>query len=133
MIIKFKPINVSFLSYTELHFRFYRDVIPLSQAVYIYIKNFSGIGTYSMNATSRLLGVPGSSGNLNNYLNFSNKVGTVDQEFVTNEIHNGKVVMTFYDSTSRIISGFFEFDAANRSSSSEVVKITDGRFDCTIR
>lgn len=79
--------------------------------------------------TSRIVGLPGSYGFLNSYFYFADD--NSNKHFVTNEIYNGTVI-TYYNASSKIISGTFQFKAQNTNGSADSVIVTDGRFDCTL-
>lgn len=130
-IPRLKAISVSFWNtYDQLYFTFYRQRNPDNQAVRIYLSNFNSTGIYNMNMPSKILGVPGSSGTLNNYFNFSDD--NSNQQYVTNKDYTGSVNVTHYDATNKIISGTFQFKAQNYNGSTDSIIVTDGRFDCTI-
>ncbi|WP_207491681.1 hypothetical protein [Aridibaculum aurantiacum] len=128
-IPRLKPIYVSFWNTnTEFFFQFYLQKTPISQSIVFYIKNFSGIGVYRMDSLTRLIGPPGSSGVLNNHFNFSeNKLGL---EYATGEKFHGVLKIQYYDATSKIIAGSFNFKAGNIQNPSDSVVVTHGRFDC---
>lgn len=49
--------------------------------------------------------------------------------YITTENHTGEVCITKLNANKRIISGTFEFEAVNREDSTDVVKVSRGRFD----
>ncbi len=117
-------------TYDQLYFTFYLQRNPNNQAIRIYISKFDGIGIYNMNMPSKILGLPGSNGSLNNYFNFSDDNSY--QQYITNTDYTGIVNITHYNVTSKIISGTFQFKAQNYNGSNDSVIVTDGRFDCKI-
>ncbi len=129
-IPRLKAVNAKFWNITDLFLTFYRDKNPDNQDLAIYVKDFSGIGTYNMNKTSRIIGLPGSYGTLNSYLYFSDY--NTKQEYITNENYVGIVDITYYNATNKIVSGTFQFKGQNYNSSSDSVIVSEGRFDCTL-
>jgi hypothetical protein len=130
-IPRLKAVSVSFWNTnSQLYFTFYRQRNPDNQAIRLYIKDFTGLGVYNMNITSRIMGVPGGSGALNNYLNFSDD--NENKQYVTNENYTGTVNITYYNTNNRIISGTFHFKGQNYDLSADSIIVTDGRFDCKI-
>lgn len=128
-IPELKAISVSFWNtQDQLYFRFYRSRKPDNQSLIFYIKDFNGVGEYKFELPSKIMGVPGSYGILNNYFYFVD--ANAKKEFVTNANYQGTVNITFYDSTSRVVSGTFEFKGQDYSGSPDSIVVTNGRFDC---
>ena len=130
-IPRLKAVNAKFWNTNDqLLFTFYRQRNPDNHGLTIFIKGFTGTGVYNMNQTSRIIGLPGSYGPLNNYLSFfDDNAGKV---YVTNENYTGDVRITYYNALNKIISGTFQFTAQNGNGSSDAVIVTEGRFDCTL-
>lgn len=54
-------------------------------------------------------------------------------EYITSAANTGRVVVTRYDNDAHIISGTFEFRAADKTDPSQTVTVTEGRFDVKIQ
>lgn len=128
-IPQLKAITISFWnSNTEVFCRFRRQRGSDNQGLYIYIKDFAGSGTYSMNKTSRLIGLPGSSGPLNSHFDFFDD--NARKGYTTNENYTGTINITYYNAATRIIAGTFQFTGQNYQGISDSIVVTEGRFDC---
>ena len=64
------------------------------------------------------------------YAAFTFSKPTPDQELLTGPGFPGRVVVTRFDTLSRVVSGTFEF-TARQASGGATVRVTEGRFDCT--
>ena len=100
------------------------------QNLVIFIKDFKGNGNYFMDTASRILGIPGSLGNLNNHFYYSDY--GLNLQYSTNENYTGSVSIIYYNLAKRIISGTLQFKAQNLNGSNDSVIVSDGRFDCKI-
>lgn len=128
-IPRLKAIYVDFWNNgNQLLMTFYRQKHPDNQTLEIFIKDFHGVGKYIMDSTSRIIGIPGSSGPLKNYCNFSDNNSKTD--YLTNGFFLGQVSITFYDPVNKVILGSFSFKAQNLNGTLDSVVVTDGRFDC---
>ena len=65
------------------------------------------------------------------YASFTFYKPTPNQEFLTDAQHTGTLVVTRFDTISRVVSGTFEF-TARQAGTGTVVRVTEGRFDCTL-
>ncbi|MBS1738883.1 MAG: hypothetical protein JSS98_20215 [Bacteroidetes bacterium] len=130
-IPRLKAISVVFWNTkSQLLFTFYRQRDGDNQNLDIYLKEFAGVGNYHMDVISKVIGVPGSYGELNNYIYFSDR--NFNKRYITNGYYQGIVNITSYDEIERIISGTFQFKAQNYDGSLDSVVVTNGRFDCKI-
>ena len=94
----------------------------------IYLQNVTGPGTYLLNQNTS--NYPGQSASYAYYV--KRKVRPLN-EYITSSQHTGRVEVTKYDETARIISGTFEFHAADKTDPAQTISITDGRFDVKIQ
>ncbi len=86
--------------------------------VYIQLYNFRGVGDYLLSDS-------------NNICTYKQRYpDKIYQSFLTGK---GKVTITKDDRTNYILSGTFEFTAANQDNSNDVVTVTDGRFDVSYK
>lgn len=60
---------------------------------------------------------------------FFRSSGYPQKRYITTKNHTGEVCITKLNTNKRIISGTFEFEAVNREDSTDVVKVSRGRFD----
>jgi len=126
-----KPINVDFLNNkSQLLMTFYRKKNPDDQTLEIFINAFNGVGIYMMDSSSKIIGIPGSYGPLNNYQYFADD--KIKKSFVTDESHLGTVTITLYDSIKNIVSGTFQFKGNNLRNVTDSVVVSEGRFDVTL-
>ena len=84
--------------------------------VYIEIGNFTGAGTYLLS-------------DLSNRLLYSIYDNNTYREYSSKNTKSGRVIITKDDSTSKILSGAFEFEGVHNNDPGKIVKITSGRFD----
>ena len=89
--------------------------------VIITLGNFHGIGEYLL------------SDNENNICQYREPDPYPGNYFSSYYTHIGKVTITKDDRTNYILSGTFEFTAANQDNSSNVVMVTEGRFDVSYK
>lgn len=83
--------------------------------VVIDLENFHGVGEYLLS-------------DINNSCTYLESNPT-DKYYKSSLTQNGKVVITKDDRVNFIVSGTFEFTAANTSNSSDIVTVLSGRFD----
>lgn len=88
------------------------------KSVYFQISSFHGVGEYVFT----------DSGNVGNYVELHPTVPFY-KTYTSISTQTGKVVITKYDPYKHILSGTFEFTAANQENPSEIITITEGRFD----
>jgi len=86
--------------------------------VSIVIENLKNTGTF-------ILGNGKGSNTASNYA----AVYTSPNNFYTSNSTTGKITITKLDTNSKIISGTFEFTAEDERDPSNIMKITEGRFD----
>jgi hypothetical protein len=131
-IPRLPAISVSFWNTkTQLYLRFYRVRKPDNQDLKIYVTNFTGEGIYVMDSTSRIMGVPGSNGNLNNYFYYTDY--NANTKYSTTENYKGKLTITLFDSVRQIISGSFSFKAKGLDGIPDSLQVSEGRFDCKMQ
>ncbi len=87
--------------------------------VSIYIDNFKGTGEYNLQDTA------------NNICKYQEYVP--DKNYLSFYTKTGKVTITKDDRTNFILSGTFEFTAANKDSLNDIVTVTSGRFDISYK
>lgn len=118
----FKPVSTDFkLSAKDVefyekgvHIIGRRSTDTAHEDVDIFIKYFKGRGTYILDNDSISYG----------------EYGRRLDSYRTNIDNTGKLIITNYDGSNRILSGTFEFSAsAIDKTTSKVVKVSDGRFD----
>ena len=84
------------------------------RAISLTIDNFVGIGTYELNSQT----------------SFADFQQWYPSRFHSTRYGNaGYVIITKYDITNKILAGTFHFIAASQSDQSDLVSVTDGRFD----
>jgi hypothetical protein len=101
---------------------------PNESEMEIYIKDISGPGTYLLNQNTGVY--PGHSAS---YGYFVKRKITPQNEWITSSQNTGKVVISRYDVTNKIIAGTFEFTAMNLYGTPELLSVTEGRFDMKIQ
>ena len=117
---------------------------PVKKAQYQIVNGRQGFGVSAKNSTSGLVkgvGIHGDSVSINvgtyNLADY-NTMGILSgsyaeflsgniNEFYTNTINRGQLVIKKFDTVNQIVSGTFWFDAKN--SSGQIVQIREGRFD----
>lgn len=100
---------------------------PIETEMEIYVKHLTGPGTYSLNQTTEAY--PNESAS---YAYYVKRNLNVEDEWITSASATGQVVVTRYDSASRIVSGTFQFTAAAHYGSAPVT-VTEGRFDVQLQ
>jgi len=86
----------------------------------IYIRNFSGVGAYALNASA--YGITGNTAECST---------AVNKNYITDSLHQGKVVITKFDINKHIVSGTFQINLINTQSTTDSLNISGGRFDVT--
>lgn len=101
---------------------------PTETEMEIILFNITGPGTFLLNQ------------NTAKYPNHSSSYGyyverrfTPKYEWITSATHTGRVDVTRYDKTARVISGTFEFTAKEISDGTSPLLVTEGRFDLPIQ
>jgi len=89
----------------------------------IYLDNFHGAGEY-------LLSDNNNRGIYTEYNVTNPLIKTYESLLYTT---SGKIIITKDDRTTFILSGTFEFTAANADSTNDIVTVTDGRFDISYK
>jgi hypothetical protein len=92
------------------------------KTISIELSNFHGEGEY-------LLSDPNNNGSYTEYIPVLPLVRVYESPATT----AGKVIITKDDRANYILSGTFEFTAANTDSTNDIVTITDGRFDISYK
>jgi hypothetical protein len=120
----------------EAHYEINRSVVinarnfassPTESEFEIYLNHVTGPGAYPLNVTTSLY--PANSGN---YAYYVERRFRPTNEWMTNSQYTGVVNVTKSDTVNRIISGTFEFTAANIYGGAGPLKVTQGRFDIKI-
>lgn len=101
---------------------------PTETEFEIYLKNISGTGSFLLNQTTD--NYPGQSASYGYYIE---RRFTPKDEWITGTSYGGSVQVTKFDVANKIISGTFEFKAANTANASQFITVTDGRFDVKIQ
>ena len=83
----------------------------------------TGPGTYLLNTNTTYPVGPTSYG-----YHIKRRVNPLD-EWITTSTQTGSVTVTRLDTTAHIVSGTFQFNAANMTNPSQVIAVTEGRFD----
>jgi len=96
---------------------------PSEKEFQIFLKDVTGPGTFQLNTD---VGYPSTSAHNAYYVkrNFS-----PTDEWITSSAHGGSVTITKFDLANHIVSGTFQFTMGNLTNPSDVVTVTDGRFD----
>jgi hypothetical protein len=89
-------------------------------AIYITIRNFNGVGTYTLNANPY-----GTTGNTADCSRF------VDSNYITDSLHLGSVIITHFDDRKHIVSGTFQIKLINDHNPADSIYVSSGRFDVT--
>lgn len=95
---------------------------PTETEFELFMDNFTGVGTYPLNQTTPIY--PDESAS---YGYFIKRKFMPLNEWVTNAAHTGVIQVTRYDTTKKIISGTFQFNAV--ATDSTTLSVTEGRFD----
>lgn len=101
---------------------------PTETEMEIHLKNITGPGTYQLNQNTAVY--PNESAS---YAHFVRRRVRPMEEWITNSQLGGSVTITKFDPENKIISGIFEFQAANILGGSAPITVTDGRFDVRIQ
>jgi hypothetical protein len=101
---------------------------PTESEFEIYVKHLTGPGTYPLNVDTQIY--PSESGS---YAYYVVRKFTPINEWITSTQYTGSVNITLNDTTNRIISGTFQFDAMNLSGTPQLLHVTDGRFDVKVQ
>jgi hypothetical protein len=88
-----------------------------------YLRDVTGPGTYTLNTTSSYPTLAG------NYGYFVRRNLTPTNEFMTSAQYNGTVTITRLDTVNFIVSGRFQFAAADIFGNDPPMTVSDGRFD----
>lgn len=83
----------------------------------------AGTGTYLFNSNTSYPGGPAHYG-----YHVKRKVNPLD-EWITSAAQNGSVNITRLDTAARVVSGTFQFNAANLVNAAQTISVTEGRFD----
>ncbi len=100
---------------------------PLETEMEIYLRNVTGPGTYRLDQATDVY--PNQSAA---YAYYVRRKIQVEDEWITSEKATGEVVLTRYDTASRVIAGTFHFTGNARYGSAPIT-VTDGRFDLKIQ
>lgn len=92
------------------------------QNISIELSNFHGEGEYLFSNSNN-------NGTYTEYIPVLPLVHSYKSSYTT----TGKVIITKDDRTNFILSGSFEFTAANKDSTNDIVTITDGHFDISYK
>ena len=92
-----------------------------------FITGITAPGTYLLNKN---VTYPGLSASFGYYV--KRKLTPVD-EWITSPTISGSVTITKVDAVNRIVSGTFQFNAASIYTPSQVLSVTDGRFDLKVQ
>jgi len=101
---------------------------PTESEFEIYIKNLNGPGVYPLNFDTQTY--PSESGS---YAYYVLRKLTPINEWITSSQYTGSVNISLNDTTNKIISGTFQFDAMNLIGAAELLHVTDGRFDVKVQ
>lgn len=100
---------------------------PLETEFEIYLQNVRTPGTYLLNANTDKY--PAHAGN---YAYYVERKITPLNEWITSAQYTGQVNVSRMDTVANVISGTFEFTAANMSGAGQPLTVTEGRFDVKI-
>jgi hypothetical protein len=99
---------------------------PVETEMEIYLKGVTGPGTYLLNQTTNAY--PNQSAS---YAYYVKRNLNIEDEWITSAAATGEVVITTFDTASRILSGTFRF-TANAKYGSAPITVTGGRFDVKV-
>jgi hypothetical protein len=88
----------------------------------IELSDFHGLGEYPLSD-------PNNRGIYNEYIPVLPLIKTYESLYTT----TGKIIITKDDRTNFILSGTFEFKAANKDNTNDIITITDGGFDISYK
>jgi len=83
----------------------------------------TGTGTYLLNSNTNYPAGPTSYG-----YHVKRRLSPID-EWITSAAQTGSVTISRFDTTARIISGTFQYNAENLTNASQTISVTEGRFD----
>lgn len=89
----------------------------------IFLKDVTGTGTYQLNTT---MGGRSTAASYGFYL--KRNISPIS-EWLTSSTHSGTVNISLLDTTNNIMSGTFQFDAADIFGTASPISVTEGRFD----
>ncbi|MBK8310953.1 MAG: hypothetical protein IPL04_08730 [Chitinophagaceae bacterium] len=89
----------------------------------IFIKDLTGPGTYPLNTTMASRSTAAS------YGFYLKRNLTPISEWLTSATNSGSVTVTFMDTTNNILSGTFQFTAADVYGTGGPITVSEGRFD----
>ena len=93
----------------------------------IFIKGVTATGTYLLNSNATYPSM------LTGYGYYVKRVLTPKDEWITSSTATGSVTITRIDPLNKIVSGTFQFNAASIYTPSQILMVTDGRFDLKIQ
>lgn len=93
----------------------------------IYLRDFKGTGTYQLNQNTAIY--PNASSSYGYYV--QRKFHPLN-EWITGPASTGTVIVTKWDAATGILSGSFQFQAANTNNANDVITVTEGRFDVIV-
>ena len=117
---------------------------PIKKAQYQFVNGKQGFGISAKNSSSNLVKGVGIQGDsilikigIYNLTDFNIKgvlsgsyaefqSGNIN-DFYTNTINRGQLVIKFFDTVNQVVSGTYWFDAKNRNG--QIIQIREGRFD----
>lgn len=100
---------------------------PIETEMEIYLKGVTGPGTYQLNQTTNAY--PNQSAS---YAYYVKRNLNIEDEWITSTAATGEVVITRFDTASRILAGTFRF-TANAKYGSAPLTVTEGRFDVKVQ
>lgn len=101
---------------------------PTETEIELYLQNITAPGTVLLNQNTA--NYPGQSASYGYYV--KRRIRPLF-EYITSAQNTGRVEVTRIDTDANIISGTFEFRAADKTDPTQVVTITEGRFDVKIQ
>lgn len=96
---------------------------PTETEFELHLVNVTGTGTFLLNTDFTYPNA------LINYAYHVKRRLTPLDEWVTSAAQTGSVTLTRFDTTARIISGTFQFNAENDLNPAQTISVTEGRFD----
>jgi len=97
---------------------------PTETEIEIFLTNVSAPGTFQLNQATQKY--PNQTGNYGYYIE---RRFMPRNEWITTPQATGMVQITRFDTAAKIVSGTFNFSAANIDGSSQRLNVTEGRFD----
>jgi Family of unknown function (DUF6252) len=96
---------------------------PTETEFVIKLFGVTGTGTYLLNTNTN------HPGGMSNYAyHVKRNLNPID-DWITSATQTGSVTLTRYDTTARIVSGTFQFNAENVMNPAQTISVTEGRFD----